>query len=95
MIKQFDLQALRENTLIEKVSQLPLRYKKIYNVSSEVDEESLITQQTTSLEKIVVGLPMGKAIEDWTLLTVAVVHVFTNIRPYEKEISCYVGIFIR
>ena len=85
MIKQFDLQALRENTLVEKVSQLPLRYKKIYNIAKEVDEEALITQEISSLEKIVVGLPMGKATEDWTLLTVATVHVFTNIRPFEKK----------
>ena len=92
MTKQFDLDLISTVTIVEKNSELPLKYKKIVHTifedSIEEDSEIDVEEETTVrqvLQKIVVGLPMGKRASEWETLKVRPVHIFTNTRPFEKK----------
>ena len=72
MNKQFDLQIIQKNTLVEKFSQLPLKYKKIFKTETDVESQ----EETDVLEKIIVGLPVGKTSQEWETLVVKKVRLF-------------------
>ena len=91
MTKQFDLNLISNVTIVERNSSLPLKYKKEYQSSDvPVAQTAEFGESSDWVEpipdpKIVVGLPMGKVADEWKLLVVKQVRIFTNMQPLEKK----------